>query len=85
MSPNSSSWMPGGDSGERASTTPSPNSAVITTATAVSPPIAGTRRASAIATAATRIPAAPPTSSGAPISAATTRPGNSECASDSAP
>ena len=76
-SPNSSPWIPGGDAGESASSAPSPNRVVTTTATAVSRPISGTRPTSAIASAAAASPTPPPTSSGTPVSAATTRPGKS--------
>ena len=52
MSPNSSVSIPGGESGESASSTPSPNIVVTTTATPTSRPTPGTREASAIASAA---------------------------------
>ena len=54
------------------------------TATEVSGPISGVRPNTATETAATSTPAAPPSTSGSPSSAATTRPGKSAWASDSA-
>ncbi len=84
MSPKRSPWIPGGESGERASRTPSPKRVVTTTPTATSRLSPGTRATSAIASAATTIAGAPPTRSGAPAIAARTRPGKIECASDSA-
>ena len=84
MSPKSSVSIPGGESGERASRTPSPNIVVTTTATATSRLTPGTRAASAIASAAITIAGAAPSSSGTPAIAAITRPGKIEWASDSA-
>src|SRR3954452_2338950 len=85
MSPKSSPCTDCGVAGESASSTPSPNSPVTTTAMALSRPISGVRVAAAIASAAAISPALPPTSSGRPASAAITSPGNIACGSDSAP
>ena len=84
MSPKSRLWIPGGDSGESASSAPRPKNPVTTTATAVSRPIPGTRPTRAIASAATAIPGIPPTRMGTPARAAITSPGNSAWESDSA-
>ena len=84
MSPKSRFWMPGGESGERASSAPRPKNPVTTTATAVSRPMPGTRPTRAIARAATAIPGIPPTRIGMPARAAITKPGKSAWESDSA-
>ena len=76
-------WTPGGESGESASSAPSPNKPVTTTATAVSRPMPGTRPTSAIASAATAIPGIPPTSRD-PAEGGDHQPGKSAWDSDSA-
>ena len=85
MSPKSSASIPGGESGESASRTPSPNIVVTTTATATSRLTPGTRRDERDRQRGDddrRAP--PPSSSGTPAIAARTRPGKIEWASDSA-
>ncbi len=83
-SPKSSSETPVGVSGDSAIRVPRPNIDVKTTEIEVSRSSVGTREAAAIRSAATSSPTAPPRTSGAPISAAPTSPGNIACGRASA-